>query len=106
MLEYHDVLVYKSLSMLKSNNGVINTLATNETNYYDFTVQNDGDVITLKTKLVTTKITWTLIDEQPLAIYSINKVLLLKELFKGAPTPTPAPMHIIDTSKLTKRKHS
>ncbi|XP_052116378.1 fasciclin-like arabinogalactan protein 1 [Arachis duranensis] len=59
---------------------------------FDFTVQNDGDQVTLKTKIVTAKITGTLIDEDPLAIYTIDKVLLPRELFKAlAPSPSPAP---------------
>ncbi|KAL6975195.1 Fasciclin-like arabinogalactan protein 1 [Sarracenia purpurea var. burkii] len=110
LLELHGVPVYQSLSMLKSNNGVMNTLATDGPNKYDVTVQNDGEVVTLKTKLVTAKITGTLIDEQPLAIYSIDKVLLPKELFKGAPTPAPAPAPapeaVADAPKSAKGKHS
>lgn len=91
-LEYHGVPVYQSMAMLKSNNGLMNTLATDGANKYDFTVQNDGEVVTLKTKLVTATITGTVIDEQPVAIFSIDKVLLPRELFKGlAPTPAPAP---------------
>ncbi|XP_059662392.1 fasciclin-like arabinogalactan protein 1 [Cornus florida] len=91
LLEYHGVPVYQSLSMLKSNNGPMNTLATDGAKKYDFTVQNDGEVVTLKTKIVTAKITGTIIDEQPLAIFSIDKVLMPTELFKAAPTPAPAP---------------
>ncbi|XP_058219045.1 fasciclin-like arabinogalactan protein 1 [Rhododendron vialii] len=92
LLEFHAAPVYQSMAMLKSNNGLMNTLATDGANKYDFTVQNDGEVVTLKTKLVTAKITGTVIDEQPVAIFSIDKVLLPRELFKGlAPTPAPAP---------------
>lgn len=91
LLDYHGVPVYQSMSMLKSNNGLMNTLATNGAEKYDFTVQNDGQAVTLKNKLVTAKIIGTLLDEQPLAIYTINKVLTPKELYKGAPTPAPAP---------------
>ncbi|RYR41865.1 hypothetical protein Ahy_A08g038287 isoform B [Arachis hypogaea] len=59
---------------------------------FNFTVQNDGGQVTLKTKIVTAKITVTLIDEDPLAIYTIDKVLLPRELFKAlAPSPSPAP---------------
>ncbi|KAL5077359.1 hypothetical protein RYX36_016343 [Vicia faba] len=92
LLEFHGVPIYQSIANLKSNNGVMNTLATDGAEKYDFTVQNDGDEITLKTKLVTAKITNTIIDEQPLAIYTISKVLLPEELFQGkAPSPSPAP---------------
>ena len=92
LLLYHGIPVYQSLSLLKSSNGVMNTLATDGAKKYDFTVQNDGEVVTLKTKIVTARITGTLLDEQPLAIFTIDKVLLPKELFKAeAPAPAPAP---------------
>ncbi|KAF8414265.1 hypothetical protein HHK36_002265 [Tetracentron sinense] len=91
LLSYHGVPVYQSMAMLKSNNGLMNTLATDGANKYDFTVQNDGEEVTLKTKIVTAKITGTILDEQPLAVYTINKVLLPMELFKASPTPAPAP---------------
>ncbi|KAA8523546.1 hypothetical protein F0562_009969 [Nyssa sinensis] len=105
VLEYHGVPVYQSLAMLKSNNGLMNTLATDGANKYDFTVQNDGEEVTLKTKIVTAKITGTLIDEQPLAIFTIDKVLLPKELFKAAPTPAPAPAPeaVADSPKSAKK---
>ncbi|TKY47035.1 Fasciclin arabinogalactan protein 1 [Spatholobus suberectus] len=92
LLLFHGVPVYMSLSMLKSNNGLQNTLATDGANKFDFTVQNDGEEVTLKTKATTAKITDTLVDEQPLAIFAISKVLEPKELFKSeAPAPAPAP---------------
>ncbi|KAI4304555.1 hypothetical protein MLD38_040049 [Melastoma candidum] len=40
LLLYHGVPVYQSMQMLRSNNGLMNTLATNGANKYDFTVQN------------------------------------------------------------------
>ncbi|XP_047172415.1 fasciclin-like arabinogalactan protein 1 [Vigna umbellata] len=94
LLEFHGVPVYQSLATLKSNNGLQNTLATDGANKFDFTVQNDGEDVTLKTRLTTAKITNTIIDEQPLAVFAISKVLLPKELFKGealAPAPAPEP---------------
>lgn len=92
LLEFHGIPVYQSIANLKSSNGVQNTLATDGADKYDFTVQNDGDQVTLRTRAVTARITDTLIDEQPLAIYAIDKVLLPEELFKAeAPTPSPAP---------------
>ncbi|GAV68815.1 Fasciclin domain-containing protein, partial [Cephalotus follicularis] len=90
-LEFPAVPVYQSLAMLKSNNGVMNTLATDGANKFDFTVQNDGEEVTLKTKVNTVKIIGTLLDEQPVAIFTVDKVLLPNELFKAAPTPAPAP---------------
>ncbi|KAG9141258.1 hypothetical protein Leryth_001735 [Lithospermum erythrorhizon] len=90
LLLYHGVPVYQSLGMLKSNNGVMNTLATEGANKYDFTVQNDDEDIQLKTKVVTSTITGTLIDEEPLAVFKVDKVLLPRELFKAA-KEAPAP---------------
>ncbi|KAK9268439.1 hypothetical protein L1049_000189 [Liquidambar formosana] len=104
LLEYHGVPVYQSLSMLKSNNGPMNTLATDGANNFDFTVQNNGEEVTLKTKIVTAKITGTLLDEQPVAVYTIDKVLLPKELFNAteAPTPAPAPAPVAEAPKAKK----
>ncbi|KAG8387127.1 hypothetical protein BUALT_Bualt03G0221000 [Buddleja alternifolia] len=90
ILLYHGVPVYNSLGMLRSSNGLMNTLATEGAKKYDFTVQNDGEDVKLKTKVVTATIEGTLIDDDPLAVYKIDKVLLPKELFKAAP-PAPAP---------------
>uniref|UniRef100_A0A7C9B3R3 Gamma-glutamyltransferase n=3 Tax=Opuntia streptacantha TaxID=393608 RepID=A0A7C9B3R3_OPUST len=93
LLLYHAIPIYESISMLKSSNGLMNTLATDGAKKFDFTVQNDGEQVTLKTTIVTARITGTIIDEQPLAIHTIDKVLLPKELFKAdiAPAPAPAP---------------
>lgn len=100
LILYHGLPFYNSMGMLKTNNGVMNTLATNGANKYQLTVQNDGDVVTIKTKIVTTKITGTLLDEEPLSIYKINKVLLPRELFKKmAPEPAPAPSPKADSPK-------
>ncbi|KAL1817993.1 hypothetical protein ACET3Z_020567 [Daucus carota] len=96
VLLYHGVPVYNSMGMLRSNNGLMNTLATEGKNKYDFTVQNDGESVKLKTKAVTATVSGTLVDEEPLAVYKIDKVLLPRELFKAvkeelAPEPAPAP---------------
>ncbi|XP_023536319.1 fasciclin-like arabinogalactan protein 1 [Cucurbita pepo subsp. pepo] len=107
LLEYHGLPVYMSMSMLKSNNGVMNTLATDGANKFDFVVQNDGEVVTLQTKVVTAKVTGTLLDEQPVAIYTIDKVLKPRELFKKeAPTPAPAPAPEEDKPADAPKSHS
>ncbi|RWR77005.1 fasciclin-like arabinogalactan protein 1 [Cinnamomum micranthum f. kanehirae] len=105
LLLYHGIPVYNSIAMLKSNNGAMNTLATDGGKKYSFTVQNDGEQVTLKTSVVTARITGTVVDEQPLAIYTIDKVLLPKELFKGveAPAPAPAPEKVADAPKGSKK---
>ncbi|XP_052177075.1 fasciclin-like arabinogalactan protein 1 [Diospyros lotus] len=106
LLEFHGVPTYNSIPMLKSGNGIMNTLATDGASKFDFTVQNDGEEVTLKTKIVTAKITGTIIDKQPVAVYTLDKVLLPKELFKGslAPTPAPAPAPEADSPTPSKAK--
>ncbi|KVI10601.1 fasciclin-like arabinogalactan protein 2 [Cynara cardunculus var. scolymus] len=94
VLLYHGVPTYNSMGMLRSSNGLMNTLATEGANKYDFTVKNDGEDVKLKTKVVTAAVTGTVIDEEPVALYKIDKVLLPRELFKGtveADEPAPAP---------------
>ncbi|KAL0916483.1 hypothetical protein M5K25_014003 [Dendrobium thyrsiflorum] len=110
VLLYHAIPVYYSIQMLKSNNGLMNTLATEGTKKnYNLAVQNDGEVVTLKTKVDTAKITGTLIDEDPLAVYTIDVVLKPRELFKPvkAPAPAPAPTTDVaaDSPKGAKKKH-
>lgn len=105
LLLYHGVPIYESMSMLKSSNGLMNTLATDGKKKFDFTVQNDGQEVTLKTKIDTARITGTLIDEQPVAIYTIDKVLRPTELFKADISPAPAPAPEAESPKGSKKKH-
>lgn len=86
---FHAFPIYESMQMLKSNNGVINTLATDGASKYELTIQNNGEDIQLETKVVTATITQTLIDEDTLIIYRIDKVLQPKELFKATAAPAP-----------------
>ncbi|KAG6474459.1 fasciclin-like arabinogalactan protein 2 [Zingiber officinale] len=98
LLRYHAVPVYYSPQLLKTNNGPFSTLASDAHNKnYKYTVKSDGDVITIKTHIVTADITSTLIDQDPDAVYAIDKVLEPRELFKvpekviaDAPAPAPA----------------
>ncbi|KAM3320853.1 fasciclin-like arabinogalactan protein 2 [Capsicum chacoense] len=85
LLLYHGIPDYHSLGMLRSKNGFINTMATTngKNNKYDFSVKNEGDNVKLGTNIVTAKITETLLDEEPLAVYKIDKVLQPSELFKA-----------------------
>ncbi|KAI0512237.1 hypothetical protein KFK09_012875 [Dendrobium nobile] len=109
LLLYHAIPIYYSIQMLKSNNGIVNTLATDgTTKNYNFIIQNDGDVVTLQTKVTTAKITDTLFDQDPVAIYSIDEVLEPTELFKPAevPAPAPAPVEAADSPKAAAKKRT
>jgi len=93
ILLYHAVPDYFSLQLLKSNNGMVSTLATTSDakKDYSYDVKNDDDDVTLATKVVTSTITATVGDLEPLAVYAVSKFLQPKELFKVVQAPAPAP---------------
>nr|BBA94963.1 fasciclin-like arabinogalactan protein 6 [Cuscuta campestris] len=91
LLYFHGVPIYHSLEMLKSNNGVMNTLATEGSNKYDFTVKNDGDTVNLDTAVVVATVTGTVYDQEPLAVFKVDKVLQPRKLFKAVAEEAPAP---------------
>jgi uncharacterized surface protein with fasciclin (FAS1) repeats len=94
LLLFHAVPVYYSPGSLKSNNGVMNTLATDgSARNYNFTLQNEGNVVTIKTGAsgAVARVKSTLLDTDPVAVYAVDKVVEPVELFKPAPSPTPAP---------------
>ncbi|KAG2633827.1 fasciclin-like arabinogalactan protein 2 [Panicum virgatum] len=92
ILLYHGVPDYFSLQLLKSNNGMVTTLATaSENKDYSYDVQNKGETVTLQTRVVTSSITATVGDMEPLAVYAVNRFLKPKELFKVVEAPASAP---------------
>jgi uncharacterized surface protein with fasciclin (FAS1) repeats len=93
ILLYHGVPVYYSLQQLKSNNGIVSTLATGGgvKPTYQYSVKNDGEAVTLNTKVDEASIKSMVHDEDPLSIFSIDKFLQPKEMFKAVLAPAPAP---------------
>ncbi|KAK1631664.1 hypothetical protein QYE76_005979 [Lolium multiflorum] len=94
LLLFHAVPVYYSPGSLKSNNGVMNTLATDgAAKNYNFTLQNEGNVVTIKTGAsgAVARVKATVLDADPVAVYAVDRVVQPVELFKPAPSPTPAP---------------
>ncbi|CAL9136896.1 unnamed protein product [Musa acuminata var. zebrina] len=98
LLRFHGVPAYYSPQLLKTNAAALSTLATSgHSKNFHYSVRTDGDSITLKTHIVTATITSTVVDQDPDAIYAIDKVLEPRELFKvpevvkaDAPAPAPA----------------
>uniref|UniRef100_A0A0D9XBJ7 FAS1 domain-containing protein n=1 Tax=Leersia perrieri TaxID=77586 RepID=A0A0D9XBJ7_9ORYZ len=93
ILLYHAVPDYFSLQLLKSNNGMVTTLATvsEAKKDYSYDVQNKGETVTLDTRVVNSAVTATVGDNEPLAVYAVNKFLKPKELYKVVEAPAPAP---------------
>ncbi|KAL6858873.1 hypothetical protein ACP4OV_017875 [Aristida adscensionis] len=114
LLLFHAVPVYYTLRGLKSNNGVMNTLATDgAARNYNFTVQNEGDQVTIKTAASdeAARVKSTLYDKDPIAVFALDTVLEPVELFDAveAPAPAPAPAPAADapkaSSKRARRRH-
>ncbi|XP_039807038.1 fasciclin-like arabinogalactan protein 2 [Panicum virgatum] len=97
LLLYHGVAAHYSAQSLKEINGDVNTLATDGSKGYKFnlTVHADGDTVKLSSSSPSAaKVTKTLVDKAPLAVYLIDAVLLPRELLnngQGRTAPAPAP---------------
>ncbi|KAL5231762.1 hypothetical protein ABZP36_030538 [Zizania latifolia] len=109
LLLFHAVPVYFSLRGLKANNGVMNTLATDgSAKNYNFTVQNEGDQVTIKTDASddAARVKNTVYDKDPIAIYALDTVLEPVELFEPVEAPAPAPAPVADAPKASKSKRA
>lgn len=91
VLEFHALPIYSPLGTLKTTNGPISTIASPSPRKYVLTVSSSGDTVILNTGVSKATISGTLLDDQPLAIFTVNKLLEPKELFAAAPTPAPTP---------------
>ncbi|CAH8337293.1 unnamed protein product [Eruca vesicaria subsp. sativa] len=90
LLEYHALGEYKPKGSLKINKNVISTLATNGAGKYDLTTSTSGDDVFLHTGVGPSRLADTLVDETPVVIFKVDKILLPAELFGKSPSPAPA----------------
>ncbi|KAF8108565.1 hypothetical protein N665_0108s0098 [Sinapis alba] len=91
LLEYHALAEYKPKGSLKTNKDAISTLATNGAGKYDLTTSTSGDEVILHTGVGPSRLADTVVDETPVVIFTVDKVLLPTELFGKSPSPAPAP---------------
>ncbi|VVB06447.1 unnamed protein product [Arabis nemorensis] len=91
LLEYHALAEYKPKGSLKTNKEAISTLATNGAGKYDLTTSTSGDEVILHTGVGPSRLADTVVDETPVVIFTVDKVLLPTELFGKSPSPAPAP---------------
>ncbi|CAG7866104.1 unnamed protein product [Brassica rapa] len=91
LLEYHALAEYKPKGSLKTNKDAISTLATNGAGKYDLTTSTSGDEVILHTGIGPSRLADTVVDETPVVIFTVDKVLLPTELFGKSPSPAPAP---------------
>ncbi|CAN6562693.1 unnamed protein product [Malus baccata var. baccata] len=81
ILQYHAIAGYSP----------IGTLATNGAGKYDLTVTTAGDQVTLHTGVGSSRVADTVLDSTPVAIFTVDNVLLPSELFGKSPSPAPGP---------------
>ncbi len=84
VLDFHAAPVYSPLGTLKVSNGPVTTMASN----YALNVSSSGNTVVLNTGVSKATISDTLLDDEPLVIFTVNKVLEPKELFGTAASPT------------------
>lgn len=92
VLEYHALPEYSPMGTLKTSSGPVSTLATSKAAKYALSISSAGNTVTLNSGLTKSTVTNTLQDDQPIALYTINKVLLPTEIFGVAPAPAPTPL--------------
>ncbi|KAM7275209.1 hypothetical protein ACFE04_017075 [Oxalis oulophora] len=90
ILQYHASAEYAPSGTLKTTKDPISTLATNGPGKYDLTVTTAGDSVTLHTGVGSSRVADTVLDATPVAIFTVDSVLLPVELFGKAPSPAPA----------------
>ncbi|KAL6204600.1 hypothetical protein ACLB2K_021867 [Fragaria x ananassa] len=94
VLKFHVLHSYYPLGSLESIvNPVQPTLATEQVGAGSYTLnisRNNGSV-SINTGIVQAKVTQTVIDQKPVAIFGVSKVLLPKEIFGSSPEVTPMP---------------
>ncbi|KAI4354909.1 hypothetical protein L6164_003734 [Bauhinia variegata] len=91
LLNYHGSPKYLPKGALKTNKDPITTLATSGAGKYDLSTSTDGDSVTLHTGVSPSRLADTVLDSPPLVIFTVDSVLLPKELFAKSPSPAPAP---------------
>lgn len=91
LLLYHAVADYTPIGTLKTTKDPIDTLATSGAGKFDITTTTAGDAVTLHTGVGSSRIADTVLDSTPLAIFSVDSLLLPSELFGKSPSPAPAP---------------
>lgn len=89
LLEYHALNGYNPEGTLKTTKDPLPTLASNGVRKFDISFSTAGDEVTLHTGVAPSRLADTVLDATPLAIFSVDSVLLPSELFGKAPSPSP-----------------
>ncbi|GLJ43480.1 hypothetical protein SUGI_0904050 [Cryptomeria japonica] len=91
LLEYHAREGYSPLGTLRSSRANLTTLASGGRLRYSLSVSKNGESSAkVHSGVNTAVISGTLVDDQPLVIFSIDKVLQPLQIFGTVPGPAPA----------------
>ncbi|GAV75687.1 Fasciclin domain-containing protein [Cephalotus follicularis] len=90
ILQYHASSDYTPYATLKTTKDPISTLASNGPGKFHLTVTTAGDSVTLHTGVGSSRVADTVLDSTPVAIFTVDSLLLPVELFGKAPSPAPA----------------
>uniref|UniRef100_A0ACD5TU12 Uncharacterized protein n=1 Tax=Avena sativa TaxID=4498 RepID=A0ACD5TU12_AVESA len=94
LLLYHAVPSYiprASLKLLKSAARPLRTLASTASGQYNMSVVARGDDVSLNTGVRKCRLTDTVLDDTPVCMFTVDKLLLPVELFASAPAEAPEP---------------
>jgi hypothetical protein len=94
LLLYHAVPSYiprASLKLLKSAARPLRTLASTASGQYNVSVVARGDDVSLDTGLRKCRVADTVLDDTPVCMFTVDKLLLPVELFADAPAAAPEP---------------
>lgn len=91
LLLAHCISKFYTLTDFQDFNNPADTMATGSNGgKYNLNITGDGGAVTLSSGYVTTPIISTVHVTDPLALYTVGKVLLPEDIF-GLPSPSPAP---------------
>lgn len=97
----HCISKFYTLADFQDFNNPANTMATGSNGgKYNLNITGDGGAVTVSSGYVTTPIISTVHVTDPLALYTVGKVLLPEDIF-GLPSPSPAPAPSPETDSLS-----
>ncbi|KAL5581243.1 hypothetical protein UlMin_013685 [Ulmus minor] len=95
LVQYHILPTFISLSNFETLSNPVRTQASN-TNDYPLNITTEGKWVNISTGLVNTTISGTIYEDNKLAVYRVDKVLLPLGIFAPRPKPlAPAPTPVL-----------
>ncbi|KAJ3706688.1 hypothetical protein LUZ61_010393 [Rhynchospora tenuis] len=87
ILQYHALASYTPKASLKTARGPIATMASNGSGTYVLSVTSRGYDVSLNTGIGSSRIASSVLDNTPVCILTVERLLLPSEMFNAAPVP-------------------